>query len=219
MLAVSECLRGCPRRFSGLRRLLDHPPPPPSRGVEHGIEKKRSGVCRLRIDPVRPGAFSFRASGEDRPAAVTLSQMEIEIRHARPSDYGRVYPLVNDWWGGREMTQNLPGVFFVHFEGSSFIANTPDCALAGFLCGFLSETNPDEAYVHMAGVAPELRRRGIGRRLYETFFEAARAHGRSRVSLITAPINTGSIAFHEALLSRGARVRARARTRELRRPR
>jgi ribosomal protein S18 acetylase RimI-like enzyme len=110
--------------------------------------------------------------------------MEIEIRHARPSDYGRVYPLVNEWWDGREMTQNLPGVFFVHFEGSSFIANTPDCALA---------------YVHMAGVAPELRRQGIGRRLYETFIEAARVHGRSRVSLITAPINTGSIAFHEAL--------------------
>ncbi|HEY5159963.1 MAG TPA: N-acetyltransferase [Gaiellaceae bacterium] len=124
---------------------------------------------------------------------------EIEIRHARPSDYGRVYPLVNEWWGGREMTQNLPSVFFVHFEGSSFIAHTPDCSLAGFLCGFLSETNPDEAYIHMAGVAPELRRQGIGRRLYDTFFETARARGRARVSLITAPINTGSIAFHEAL--------------------
>jgi ribosomal protein S18 acetylase RimI-like enzyme len=124
---------------------------------------------------------------------------EIGIRHARPSDYGRVYPLVNDWWGGREISQNLPGVFFVHFEGSSFIAHTPDCSLAGFLCGFLSETNPGEAYVHMAGVAPELRRQGIGRKLYDTFFETARAHGRTRVSLITAPINTGSIAFHEAL--------------------
>ena len=125
--------------------------------------------------------------------------MEIEIRHARPSDYGRVYPLVNEWWGGREMTQHLPGVFFVHFEGSSFIADTPDGTLSGFLCGFLSETNPVEAYVHMAGVSPELRRQGIGRKLYETFIEAARAHGRTRVSLITAPANTGSIAFHEAL--------------------
>jgi ribosomal protein S18 acetylase RimI-like enzyme len=125
--------------------------------------------------------------------------VEIEIRHARPSDYGQIYPLVNEWWGGREMTQNLPSVFFVHFEGSSFVANTPDCGLAGFLCGFLSQTDPDEAYVHMIGVAPELRRQGIGRCLYETFFETAREHGRTVVRLITAPFNTGSIAFHEAL--------------------
>jgi ribosomal protein S18 acetylase RimI-like enzyme len=125
--------------------------------------------------------------------------MEIEIRHARSSDYGRVYPLVNEWWGGREMTQHLPSVFFVHFEGSSFIANTPDCELAGFLCGFLSQTDPAEAYVHMVGVAPELRRQGIGRRLYEAFFETARQHERSAVRLITAPYNAGSIAFHEAL--------------------
>ena len=53
--------------------------------------------------------------------------------------------------------------------------------------------------MHMLGVAPELRRQGIGSRLYETFFETARVHGRSLVHLITAPFNTGSIAFHEAL--------------------
>jgi len=125
--------------------------------------------------------------------------MEIEIRHVRPSDYGRVYPLINEWWGGREMTQHLAGVFFVHFEGSSFIAETSDCTLAGFLCGFLSQTDPSEAYVHMIGVAPELRHQGIGRRLYEAFFETAREHGRSHVHFITAPFNTDSIAFHEKL--------------------
>ncbi|MGD0167716.1 MAG: GNAT family N-acetyltransferase [Gaiellaceae bacterium] len=125
--------------------------------------------------------------------------MEIEIRHARPSDYGRIYPLVNEWWGGREMTQHLAGVFFVHFEGSSFVAETADGDLAGFLCGFLSQTDPSEAYVHMIGVAPELRHQGIGRKLYDSFFETAREHGRSHVHFITAPFNSGSIAFHEKL--------------------
>lgn len=153
----------------------------------------------MGLDLESPRRGPLNASGAERPPGDTLPGMEIEIRHARPSDYGRVYPQVNEWWSGREMTQNLPGVFFVHFEGSSFVADTSDCSLAGFLCGFLSETNPDEAYVHMAGVAPELRRQGIGRRLYETFVEAARAHGRTVVRLITAPINTSSIAFHEAL--------------------
>lgn len=125
--------------------------------------------------------------------------MEIKIRPARSSDYGLIYPIVNEWWGGREVTQHLPSVFFVHFEGSSFVAETAEHRLAGFLCGFLSQTKADEAYVHMAGVAPELRRQGIGRRLYEAFFETAREHGCTSVRLITAPFNTDSIAFHEAL--------------------
>jgi len=51
----------------------------------------------------------------------------------------------------------------------------------------------------MVGVAPDHRRRGLGRRLYETFFEAARAQGRSFVHCVTAPVNTTSIAFHEAM--------------------
>ena len=152
--------------------------------------------------PVSRSALTNRTErlhGGNHLGADTLSAMKIEIRHARPSDYGRIYPLVNEWWGGREMTQHLAGVFFVHFEGSSFIAETSDCTLAGFLCGFLSQTDPAEAYVHMSGVAPELRRQGVGGRLYEAFFETAREHGRSLVHLVTAPFNSGSIAFHEAL--------------------
>ena len=125
--------------------------------------------------------------------------MPIEIRHTKPSDYARVYPLVDDWWGGRQVNHLLPAVFFVHFEGTSFVACADNHELAGFLCGFLSQTNPEEAYVHMIGVAPELRRQGTGRRLYETFFSAAHEHGRCLVRAITAPFNTGSIAFHEAM--------------------
>ncbi len=125
--------------------------------------------------------------------------MEISIRPARPSDYARVFPCVDEWWGGREVSHLLPMVFFVHFEGTSFIADAEDGSLAGFLCGFLSQTNPDEAYVHFIAVAPEQRRHGLGRRLYETFFEAARAHDRKVVHAVTAPVNTTSIAFHEAL--------------------
>jgi ribosomal protein S18 acetylase RimI-like enzyme len=51
----------------------------------------------------------------------------------------------------------------------------------------------------MIGVAPELRQQGIGRRLYQTIFETAQEHGRSHVHFVTAPFNSGSIAFHEKL--------------------
>ncbi len=71
--------------------------------------------------------------------------------------------------------------------------------LAAFLIGFLSQTEPDEAYVHFVGVAPEHRGEGLGRRLYERFCEDARDHGRLRVRCVTSPANEASVAFHAAL--------------------
>jgi len=123
----------------------------------------------------------------------------LAIRHARPSDYGRVIGRVNVWWSGREMAPMLPQLFFLHFEGTSFVAETGDDDLVAFLCGFLSQTEPEEAYIHFVGVSPEHRGEGVGRLLYERFFDAVRAQGRSVVRCVTSPLNRGSIAFHEAL--------------------
>jgi ribosomal protein S18 acetylase RimI-like enzyme len=122
----------------------------------------------------------------------------VEIRHARPSDYGRVIGVVDAWWGGRQMAPMLPRLFFLHFESTSFVAEE-DGELAGFLCGFLSQTHADEAYVHFLGVDPARRGQGIGRALYERFFDAVRPLGRTTVRAVTSPANQGSIAFHEEL--------------------
>ena len=123
----------------------------------------------------------------------------MEIRHAEPADYGRVIGRVNAWWGGRDMAPMLPRLFFVHFEGTSYVVDDGDGQLAAFLIGFLSQTDPKEAYIHFMGVSPEHRGGGLGRQLYERFFEDARAAGRTRVTCVTSPVNEGSVAFHEAL--------------------
>jgi ribosomal protein S18 acetylase RimI-like enzyme len=125
--------------------------------------------------------------------------MTATIRHAQPSDYGRVIQHVNAWWGGREMAPMLPQLFFVHFEGTSFVAEDEGGRLAGFLVGFRSQTDPSEAYVHFVGVAPEQRSSGLGRELYEHFFEAVREDGCTTVRCVTSPANAESVAFHEAL--------------------
>ena len=124
--------------------------------------------------------------------------MTVEIRHTKPSDYGRVIGRINVWWGGREMAPMLPRLFFLHFEGTSFVAEQGE-DLAGFLCGFLSQTDPDEAYIHFVGVSPERRGEGIGRTLYERFFDEVQSQGRSVVRCVTSPANGASVAFHEAL--------------------
>jgi ribosomal protein S18 acetylase RimI-like enzyme len=123
----------------------------------------------------------------------------VEIRHAEPADYGRVIGRVNAWWGGRDMAPMLPRLFFVHFEGTSYVVDDGEGQLVAFLIGFLSQTDPAEAYIHFVGVSPEHRGGGLGRQLYERFFEDARAAGRTRVTCVTSPVNEGSVAFHEAL--------------------
>src|SRR5206468_11474123 len=102
---------------------------------------------------------------------------------------------VNDWWDGRTMRDMLPKLFFVHFRQTSFVAES-DGRLVGFVVGFASQTYPDESYIHFAGVDPEFRKAGLGRALYERFFEVSRELGRRIVRCVTSPVNGGSIAFH-----------------------
>jgi len=123
----------------------------------------------------------------------------VTVRHAKPSDYGRVIGRVNVWWGGRDMAPTLPKLFFLHFEGTSFVAEDVAGDLVGFLCGFLSQAADDEAYIHFVGVTPDGRGEGVGRTLYEHFFEEVRAHGRTVVRCVMSPSNEDSRGFHEAL--------------------
>ena len=97
------------------------------------------------------------------------------------------------------MAPMLPRLFFIHFESTSFVADREDGTLAGFLIGFLSQTDPETAYVHFIGVAPDERGSGLGRELYERFFETAQRSGRTLVRCVTAPENADSLAFHDAL--------------------
>ena len=96
------------------------------------------------------------------------------------------------------MVDMLHRLFFTHFRGTSFVAER-NGDLTGFLVGFLSQSDPEAAYVHFVGVSPSERGSGLGRELYERFFEAARAAGRTRVSCVTSTANTRSVAFHTAI--------------------
>jgi ribosomal protein S18 acetylase RimI-like enzyme len=122
----------------------------------------------------------------------------IVVRGAEADDYDRIAPLVDEWWGGRAMIAMLPRLFFVHFRDTAFVADDgPD--LAGFVAGFLSQTRPDEAYIHFAGVAPGHRGQGVGRMLYARFFAVALERSRTVVRCVTSPVNERSVAFHRAM--------------------
>jgi GNAT superfamily N-acetyltransferase len=58
---------------------------------------------------------------------------------------------------------------------------------------------PKTGYVHLVGIHPDYRRRGVGKVLYQTFEEDARTASCTRLKAITTLGNEGSIAFHKAL--------------------
>ncbi|MBG9734918.1 GNAT family N-acetyltransferase [Paenibacillus alvei] len=122
----------------------------------------------------------------------------MNIRAVRASDYTSVISVLNDWWGGRNMSDMLPKLFFVHFQQTSFIAEQ-DGEMIAFLIGFVSQTNPNEAYIHFIGVHPNYRKSGIAKRLYKTFFETVRQYDCDTVRCVTSPVNATSIAFHRRM--------------------
>ena len=127
--------------------------------------------------------------------------MSDELRFRRPTeaDHAGIVAQVDDWWGGRTLHHVLPRLWFQHFTGTSWVVEDPGGRVIGFLIGFISPDRPDEAYVHMAGTSPNNRRSGIGRALYERFFEDARASGARRVLAVTWPGNRVSVGFHRGL--------------------
>jgi ribosomal protein S18 acetylase RimI-like enzyme len=118
-------------------------------------------------------------------------------RPARPDDYDAIAAVLDTWWG-RPILAGLPRLFLDHFHGTSLVIDGPG-GLAAFLIGILSPSDPEQAYIHFVGVAPEARGRGLGRTLYQDFFDLARADGRRVVGAVTAPVNTGSIRFHRSM--------------------
>ena len=126
--------------------------------------------------------------------------MVVRLRALSPDDYPYVVERVDEWWGGRPVAAMLPRLFFDHFPRTSFAAvDVGQDRLVGFLCGFVSQRDPAEAYIHFVGVDPSCRSEGVGRRLYETFFARASALGCRTVGCVTSPVNTGSIEFHHRM--------------------
>ncbi len=120
----------------------------------------------------------------------------VTIRQARPDDHARIVAVIDPWWGGRRLSALVPSLFLEHFAGTSYVAETGDGELAGFLVGFVSQDRPDEAYVHFLGVHPDRRGEHLGRRLHDTFAVDVASRGVRRVRCVTSTVNTASVAFH-----------------------
>ncbi len=119
------------------------------------------------------------------------------IRGITKADYDYVVSILDQWWGGLASERAHP-VFFYEFGKHALIAEL-DGSIAGFLLGVLAPVEPITGYIHLVGIAPERRRRGVARALYEHFTKHCLAEGAQRIKAISALGNEGSVRFHKAL--------------------
>jgi GNAT superfamily N-acetyltransferase len=123
----------------------------------------------------------------------------VRLRRPDEADYPGVIAVVDEWWDGRRLHHLLPRLWFQHFAGSSWVAETDDGRLAGFLVGFVSPDDPATAYVHMLASNPNLRHRGVGRSMVDAFVADVAGRGVRLIRAVTWPGDRTSIAFHRAL--------------------
>jgi ribosomal protein S18 acetylase RimI-like enzyme len=121
----------------------------------------------------------------------------MEIRGLTKKDFDYIVSVLDRWWGGPSREQAHP-VFFYELGEHALIADEGG-EVIGFLLGFIAPTEPKVAYVHLVGIHPDHRRKGVGKQLYQVFTDRARAAGAARVKAITNVGHESSIAFHRAL--------------------
>lgn len=117
-------------------------------------------------------------------------------RPLNKQDYDHIVQVIDRWWGGP--TSALAHPLFFYELGQLARVVEHDGILVGFLFGFVTSGPPKCGYVHLVGIHPDYRRRGVGKVLYQAFEEDCRQEGCSELKAITTVGNEGSIAFHLA---------------------
>ncbi|GAC1553422.1 MAG: hypothetical protein NVS3B10_15170 [Polyangiales bacterium] len=138
----------------------------------------------------------------DRPA-VAVTPPNLVARPITKHDFDKIVQVVDHWWDGPIAALAHP-MFFYEFGKFARVVEdiANDGRLVGFLLGFVMPadgSNHATGYVHLVGIDPSYRRKGVARALYHEFAAICASVGCLRLKAITTVGNEGSIRFHQAL--------------------
>lgn len=140
----------------------------------------------------------------DEPLSRTVPA-NLRVRPMTKGDFDAVVQVVDQWWSGPIAILAHPVFFYElgkHARVVEDIGHVYGPKFVGFLLGFIAPPDGDRAavgYVHLVGVHPEYRRKGVARALYEEFTANALASDCRHLKAITTAGNEGSLRFHHAL--------------------
>lgn len=123
------------------------------------------------------------------------------VDFVRPTqaDYDALITVVDEWWAGRPVRRLLPRLWLRHFAGSSWLARLDGDRLVGFAIGFPSPGLPGTFALHLLGVDPNHRRRGIGRDLALLLAEGAASAGADRIETVIPTGDQVALGFLRAI--------------------
>ncbi|MGF7118749.1 GNAT family N-acetyltransferase [Methanobacterium oryzae] len=124
---------------------------------------------------------------------------DFKIRNVVEEDFVDIAELAEECSPMETERNSIYHIFTKFFRSTSFVAELPSGEIAGFVLGFISQENLEEAYIHLLCVDPRMRERNIGRKMVEVFINAVASKGCKKVNLITKPINWNSISFYKKL--------------------
>ncbi len=152
-------------------------------------------AARARSSSLRRGRWRAVAGARDERRA--------QRSGARPRPTtAQLVDAVDEWWGGREIATAAAAPVVPALQRDVVDRRGRRTGrLVGFLVGFISPDRPGRGvHPHDRRPSPNHRRRGLGRALYERFFDDARGRaGARRVHAVTWPGNRMSVAFHRAM--------------------
>jgi GNAT superfamily N-acetyltransferase len=119
----------------------------------------------------------------------------MQTRPLNKADFQHVVSVIDRWWGGPSGAPAHP-IFFYELGRLARVVEE-DGMLVGFLLGFICPDQP-VGYVHLVGIHPDYRRRGVGRVVYAAFEEDCRREKCVSLKAITTLSNEGSVRFHLA---------------------
>ena len=126
-----------------------------------------------------------------------MADDELKIRGMTKADFDHLTSVMDRWWGGPGGQRADPH-FFYEFGAHALVADR-DGEMAGFLLGFVAPLDPPVGYIHLVGIHPDHRRRGVGQVLYEQFGARCRTAGAERLKAISPVGDEGAMKFHVAL--------------------
>jgi L-amino acid N-acyltransferase YncA len=120
----------------------------------------------------------------------------MRIRGITKQDFDYVVSVFDHWWGGPSNEKASP--FFFHELGEYALIAEEDGRVIGFLLGLVA-AGSRTGYVHLVGIDPNHRRRGVGKQLYQHFVERCRQAGLHELKAIGMVGHESSLRFHAAL--------------------